>query len=159
MVFTAAWAGEYLVWTGSGDRGLSMWDLRRLPTQDGYKGVHLEPCRAVKTVQFAHEDSIWALSHCEGRLVSGGVDKLVKVWDDAAASDPASGTNAGGLELPGHQGPVFCTVTDQCNIFSGGSDGLVLVWDFHSDRGGSVRDIWDTGLGDPSLAAVLGEFS
>jgi len=87
------------------------------------------------------------------------VDKLVKVWKEEAADSLTaaaaaavrgedSRANAGSVELSGHQGPVFCTAVDQCNVFSGGSDGLVLVWDFHSEtRGGTVEEIWETGLG------------
>ena len=157
MVFTATWAGEQTFWSGSGDRAISLWDVRKLPAEQ--ERIPVNPAKAVRSIQFAHDDSVWSLGHCDGRLISGGVDKLVKIWrDDGHASptavtssnDPGSGIHSGSaadsIELPGHQGPVFSVAVDQCHVFSGGDDGLVLVWDFHTDRGGTVKDLWETGL-------------
>lgn len=99
------------------------------------------PTLQLHSIAMAHEDSVWALAVCGGRLVSAGVDKLVKLWHE---DRPCREEDA--VRLQGHQGPVFTTLVDQCHVLSGASDGLVFVWDFHSDRGGSVKELWETGL-------------
>ena len=59
----------------------------------------------------------------DGRVVSGGDDGRVLVWDPAAPG-------AAPVELGRHDdGVVAVAVLPDGRVVSGGSDGRVLVWD------------------------------
>jgi hypothetical protein len=57
------------------------------------------------------------------RLLTGGADHVIRVWD------VASGAAVG--EMLGHSGPVFalCVSRDGQQVASGGADGAVMVWE------------------------------
>ena len=63
----------------------------------------------------------------EGKIVSGGDDGVVRLWDPHASGDP-------GQELGHHdRGPIFSVaVTGEGKIVSGGDDGVVRLWDPHT---------------------------
>ena len=59
----------------------------------------------------------------DGRVVSGGEDGRVRVWDPAVPG-------IGPVELGSHDGPVSAVaVLPDGRVVSGGSDGRVRVWD------------------------------
>ena len=59
----------------------------------------------------------------EGRVVSGGADGAVRLWDPSLPGDP-------GRELGRHKGPVWAVaVTGEGLVVSGGDDGAVRLWD------------------------------
>jgi hypothetical protein len=98
-----------------------------------------------------HKGSVWALAVTgQGKIVSGGYDGAVRLWDPDMPGDR-------GRELGRHDDYVqVVAVTGQGKIVSGGNDGAVRLWDpdVPGDRGrelgrydGVVRLVAVTGQG------------
>ena len=94
-------------------------------------GQHLVPVwtthqtsRALSGELGRHDDWVRAVAVlADGRVVTGGSDGRVLVWDPA---DPGTGP----AELGRHRGRVRATVVlADGRVVTGGSDGRVLVWD------------------------------
>jgi WD40 repeat protein len=82
----------------------------------------------------------------DGRLISGGEDGTIRLWDPASGAETA--------RLKGHGGGVFGTVhalavLPDGRLASGGDDGTIRLWDLArgveiarlADRGGSVHGL------------------
>ena len=71
-----------------------------------------------------HNGSVWALAvTTQGKVVSGGDDRAVRLWDPDAPGDP-------GRELGCHKSAVWAlAVTGQGKVVSGSEDGEVRLWD------------------------------
>ena len=71
-----------------------------------------------------HNGSVWALAVTgQGKIVSGGYDGAVRLWDPDAPGDP-------GRELGRHKSAVWAlAVTGQGKVVSGSEDGEVRLWD------------------------------
>ena len=71
-----------------------------------------------------HNGSVWALTVTgQGKVVSGGNDGVVRLWDPDAPEDV-------GRELGRHENYVrVVAVTGQGKVVSGGNDGVVRLWD------------------------------
>ena len=68
----------------------------------------------------------------DGRLVTGGYDGRVQVWDPA---DPQSWPTAVGRH---HDGVYALAVLPDGRLVSGGGDGRVRLWDVRSSSPGSL---------------------
>jgi WD40 repeat protein len=81
-----------------------------------------------------HDDRVWAVAAlADGRVVSGGDDRRVLVWDPAS---PASGP----LELGRHDNWVWAVAAlADGRVVSGGRDRRVLVWDPASPASGPLE--------------------
>ncbi|KAI5676493.1 hypothetical protein M9H77_07443 [Catharanthus roseus] len=77
-----------------------------------------------------HKDSVYALAmHESGTvLVSGGTEKVVRVWD------PRSGSKA--MKLKGHTDNIRALLLDSSGRFclSGSSDSMIRLWDLGQQR-------------------------
>ena len=60
-----------------------------------------------------------------GRVISGGRDRDLRVWDTEA---PADASVASTLTLTGHDGAVTCIAAEGNVIVSGSDDKSVRVW-------------------------------
>jgi WD40 repeat protein len=94
-------------------------------------GLRLVPQRTTRQASRAlsgelgrHDDQLWAVAVLpDGRVVTGGDDRRVLVWDPAAPGTAP-------VELGHHDGWVRAvTVLPDGRVVTGGHDGLVLAWD------------------------------
>jgi hypothetical protein len=90
--------------------------------------------RALRAEFGLRDDSLNAVAVLpDGRVVSGGDDGRVLVWDP-------SGTGSGPVQLGRHDGWVNAVaVLPDGRVVSGGNDGWVLVWDPSGTGSGPVR--------------------
>lgn len=61
----------------------------------------------------------------EHKIISGGDDKLIRIWDIRL-----NDTDANVISLEGHTGPVNTIHFDEYRILSGGSDKTIHLWDY-----------------------------
>ncbi|XP_057425091.1 uncharacterized protein LOC130718507 isoform X1 [Lotus japonicus] len=77
-----------------------------------------------------HKESVYALAMNEGGtlLVSGGTEKVVRVWD------PRSGSKT--MKLKGHTDNIRALLLDSTGRFclSGSSDSMIRLWDLGQQR-------------------------
>ncbi|CAK4020576.1 E3 ubiquitin ligase complex SCF subunit sconB [Lecanosticta acicola] len=84
-----------------------------LPT-DPLTNSHFPRAQACIRTFFGHVEGIWALSADHLRLVSGGEDRMMKVWDPRTGKCERTFT--------GHQGPVTCSWLSDSRVASGSED-------------------------------------
>lgn len=132
-------------------------------------------CRPQSTFLTGHTDSVYCLRHDQGlysetpiqyyptsktststtipkfthtisapKIVSGSRDHLIKIWDSL--------TQECRFTLKGHGASVLCLEYDDEILISGGSDKVVLVWDF-SDFGRRGRRFERPGWWNERVAA------
>ena len=137
---------------GMKSHSLELWDLARTRRVLSCIG-HLKAVNAVKmqeqVVLSASSDSLVKVWDCRSgecvgnltghtnkvfcldfdsrlmRVVSGGYDKSVLVWDMRNFSSPRS-------VLKGHSEPVFCVKMDESKLVSGSMDQSIKIWNFQS---------------------------
>ncbi|KAL2325440.1 hypothetical protein Fmac_024498 [Flemingia macrophylla] len=84
----------------------------------------------IPIVAKGHKESVYALAMNEGGtlLVSGGTEKVVRVWD------PRSGSKT--LKLKGHTDNIRALLLDSTGRFclSGSSDSMIRLWDLSQQR-------------------------
>lgn len=99
-----------------------------LAAADGAGIIHLwllqDFVKLPSTLQ-GHEGPVWSVGYdpTGNRLVSGGSDGTVRLWDLVMGTEQAA--------LRGHEGPVLSVVfsPDGTQIASAGSDGTIRLWD------------------------------
>lgn len=84
-----------------------------LPT-DPLTNSHFPRAQACIRTFFGHVEGIWALSADHLRLVSGGEDRMMKIWDPRTGKCERTFT--------GHQGPVTCSWLSDSRVASGSED-------------------------------------
>merc|ERR1712039_613777 len=98
-----------LLTTGS-DRKIGYWD-----TFDG---------QAIRVLEGSEEGELTTLSISQSgsHYVSGGQDRLLKLWDYEEGVCKYVGV--------GHSGPITCTAVapDQTFVVSTGAEGAILIW-------------------------------
>ena len=125
-----------------------------------FDGQTLQPLSAVIP---AHPGSVSSVAFSTGgsRIVTGGTDNTVRVWD--AGSDRKINLTAIGGPLIGHHGVVSSVAfnLDTTRIVSGGVDGSVRVWDavtglpIPAQQGPEVRAVaFRPGSTDPGEAQM-----
>jgi serine/threonine protein kinase len=94
-----------------------------------------------------HQDTVWSVAGLGGgRVLSGGMDHTVRVWDAANGRET--------LILTGHTDGVLCVAAaaDGATALSAGLDGTVRLWDLASGRETVSLDV---GAGRLSAAAFV----
>ncbi len=125
------------------DRGLWLWDVR---SADSTKGVP-----AVKVAN-AHADDVMSLAFNpfqEFLLITGGKDKLVKLWDSRTTRAPQH-------VFEGHDnavGSVAFAPFDEAVLASAGDDRRVFIWD--CGRIGEEQSDEDKADGPPELLVSI----
>lgn len=106
------------------DKLVKCWDLERHEAIRDYFG-HLSAVYCVAT--HPRQDSI---------IVSGGRDQSVRVWDVRTRKEIFVLAGGGPGSATGHSGAVMSLATQEASpqLVSGGSDGLVYLWDLGSGR-------------------------
>ncbi len=125
---------EWLLYASQVGRALRDWegnhveDARRhlAATGDGFRGWEYRYLRRLfagsQQTLLGHTDRVNAVHFAsDGRLVSGGSDKMVRVWD------PASGRQRLALPAPAVVTAV-CFSPDGKRLAGGGADGGVWLW-------------------------------
>lgn len=80
-----------------------------------------------------HHGSITALVYSERRIISGGVDRMIRVWEDRRPFRCE-------LLLRGHESTIWSLWADHSKIVSGDAEHCVRVWSL-KQRGSCVRVI------------------
>uniref|UniRef100_A0A7S3FXH2 TEP-1 C-terminal beta-propeller domain-containing protein n=1 Tax=Palpitomonas bilix TaxID=652834 RepID=A0A7S3FXH2_9EUKA len=128
--------GENTLVSSSFDQRLLMWDL---PSQ--------------KLTQLGnHDDYIKCISYActAGVVVSGGFDRMLKVWDLRRGASTASTSASGRAETPpsrpkleSKSGSVYSisSSADASVVVFGSTDGVLKVWDTREKKSDSTRDL------------------
>ncbi|EJU01348.1 WD40 repeat-like protein [Dacryopinax primogenitus] len=96
--------------SGSSDGSILIWDLE--------KGIILH--RIMK----AHEGGVLTLDFDDQRIVSGGRDNTVRVWDRQSYDLKRI--------MTGHEGPVNCIILQGSTIVSASGDGKLMMWNIET---------------------------
>lgn len=151
IVFALNLSQEHLA-LGMKSHSLELWDLPRTAQVLSFLG-HLKAVNAVKmqeqVIVSASSDKLVKVWDCRSgecvgslnghknkvfcidfdsrlmKIVSGGYDKSVLVWDMRNFSNPRS-------VLKGHSEPVFCVKMDESKLVSGSMDQSIKIWNFMS---------------------------
>ena len=96
---------------GSESPSKSVFDI--LPT-DPSTNSHTPRAQACVRTFFGHVEGIWSLSADHLRLISGGEDRMMKVWDPRTGKCERTFT--------GHHGPITCAWLSDSKVASGSED-------------------------------------
>ncbi|TKY52163.1 WD repeat-containing protein 48 [Spatholobus suberectus] len=114
---------------GSGN-SLPMTSLRTISSSNSISMHPTQTQGYIPIVAKGHKESVYALAMNEGGtlLVSGGTEKVVRVWD------PRSGSKT--LKLKGHTDNIRALLLDSTGRFciSGSSDSMIRLWDLGQQR-------------------------
>lgn len=102
--------------TASADHSLRIWDLG--------KGTHV---RQLFNKNFGHKDWVTCCAYLQdGRILSGGMDSMICLWDKRAVRCD---------NLAQHAGSVSCLQVNRDDVaVSGSYDKSLIVWDLHRLR-------------------------
>uniref|UniRef100_A0A1D1XI50 WD repeat-containing protein 48 n=1 Tax=Anthurium amnicola TaxID=1678845 RepID=A0A1D1XI50_9ARAE len=115
---------------GSGNSGLPITTLRSINSSSSIS-VHATQSHGYSPVAAkGHKDSVYALAmNASGTLlVSGGTEKVVRVWD------PRTGSK--NMKLRGHTDNIRTLLLDSTGRYclSGSSDSMIRLWDIGQQR-------------------------
>ncbi|XP_057439445.1 uncharacterized protein LOC130731235 isoform X2 [Lotus japonicus] len=114
---------------GSGN-SLPLSNIRTISSSNSIS-VHTTPTQGyIPIAAKGHKESVYALAMNEGGtvLVSGGTEKVIRVWD------PRSGSKT--LKLRGHADNIRALLLDSTGRYclSGSSDSMIRLWDIGQQR-------------------------
>jgi eukaryotic-like serine/threonine-protein kinase len=106
--------------TAGGDNTVRLWSI---PKDRPANALQLSP----KATLQGHTNTVNAVAFAPDgrRLASVGADGLVRIWDVSAAESQRPAATA---VLREHAGSVWSVAWSDAGLFSGGSDGRVLLW-------------------------------
>lgn len=107
--------------SGSFDSSIKVWDIKNLEDKDSIEEVLSLKKNATND---AHTDRVLCLMFDKNRLVTGGRDETVKVWDLNTAKCM--------LTLHGHTDNVWYLQFDDNKIVSGSADKTICFWDIRT---------------------------
>ncbi|CAI0384395.1 unnamed protein product [Linum tenue] len=114
---------------GSGN-SLPMTSLRPISSSNSITSHNTQSHGYAPTVAKGHKESVYALAMNDtgSVLVSGGTEKVVRVWD------PRSGSKT--MKLRGHTDNIRALLLDSTGRFclSGSSDSMIRLWDLGQQR-------------------------
>ncbi|KAF9170918.1 hypothetical protein BGX20_008353 [Mortierella sp. AD010] len=71
---------------------------------------------------FGHEEGVWSLAFDKLRIISGSLDKTIKVWDTESGECLYT--------LSGPDRPVTCVGLGGTKVVGDSADGAIFVWDY-----------------------------
>ncbi|KAL5712780.1 hypothetical protein ACHQM5_014917 [Ranunculus cassubicifolius] len=114
----------------SGNSGLPIASLHPLNSSSSISSQKSQPRGYSPISAKGHKESVYALAMNDSGtlLVSGGTEKVVRVWD------PRTGSKA--MKLRGHTDNVRALIFDSTGRFclSGSSDSMIRLWDLGQQR-------------------------
>ncbi|KAJ8769407.1 hypothetical protein K2173_002727 [Erythroxylum novogranatense] len=109
---------------------LPVTSLRSISSSNSISGHSTQSHGYVPTTAKGHKESVYALAMNDSGsiLVSGGTEKVVRVWD------PRSGSKT--MKLRGHTDNIRALLLDSTGRFclSGSSDSMIRLWDLGQQR-------------------------
>ncbi|KAJ6823282.1 WD repeat-containing protein 48 isoform X1 [Iris pallida] len=116
--------------TSSGNTGLPLTSLRSVNSSNNVSGHNTQSHGYSPVTAKGHKDSVYALAMNDSgtMLVSGGTEKVVRVWD------PRTGSK--NMKLRGHTDNIRALLLDSTGRFclSGSSDSMIRLWDLGQQR-------------------------
>jgi len=109
--------------SGSFDATIKVWDIRNLEDKDEVRSVMV---LNKDETQQAHTDRVLCLMFRGDRLVTGGRDETVKIWDLSVGKCVST--------LSGHSDNVWYLQFDEDKIVSGSADKTICFWDSRSGK-------------------------
>lgn len=124
---------EYRLASGSGDKAVRVWDVRRRISIAVLKG---------------HRSTVGAVAALDrGRVASGSADKTIRIWDVESELSLAT--------LYGHDNFVGSLATiDRNTVVSGSGDSTIKVWDLRDSSGDCQATLAGHGKFVGSLASM-----
>ncbi|CAI0432372.1 unnamed protein product [Linum tenue] len=121
---------EYSNGVGGSGNSLPMTSLRPISSSNSITSHNTQSHGYAPTAAKGHKESAYALAMNEtgSVLVSGGTEKVVRVWD------PRSGSKT--MKLRGHTDNIRALLLDSTGRFclSGSSDSMIRLWDLGQQR-------------------------
>ncbi|KAF6173753.1 hypothetical protein GIB67_042921, partial [Kingdonia uniflora] len=115
---------------GSGNSGLPITGLRSINSSSNISLHTTQPQGYSPVAAKGHKESVYALAMNDSgtTLVSGGTEKVVRVWD------PRTGSKT--LKLRGHTDNIRALLLDSTGRYclSGSSDSMIRLWDLGQQR-------------------------
>ncbi|XP_043708035.1 WD repeat-containing protein 48-like [Telopea speciosissima] len=115
---------------GSANSGLPITSLRSIGSNSSISLHQTQPHGYGPIAAKGHKESVYALAMNDdgSLLVSGGTEKVVRVWD------PRTGSKA--MKLRGHTDNIRALLLDPSGRFclSGSSDSMIRLWDLGQQR-------------------------
>lgn len=109
--------------SGSFDSSIKVWDIRNL---DEKEEVQATMTLKKSETNNAHSDRVLCLMFEDNKLVTGGRDETVKIWD----LEVGKCVNT----LNGHTDNVWYLQFDDAKIISGSADKTISFWDFRTGK-------------------------
>ncbi|XP_058077048.1 uncharacterized protein LOC131225526 [Magnolia sinica] len=115
---------------GPGNSGLSITSLRTISSSSNISLHPTQPHGYSPIAAKGHKESVYALAMNDSGtlLVSGGTEKVVRVWD------PRTGSK--NMKLRGHTDNIRALLLDSTGRYclSGSSDSMIRLWDLGQQR-------------------------
>ncbi|PKA53375.1 Dynein assembly factor with WDR repeat domains 1 [Apostasia shenzhenica] len=114
----------------SGNYGIPMTSLRSVTSSNNVSGNNAQTHGYTPVAAKGHKESVYALAMNDSGtlLVSGGTEKVIRVWD------PRTGSK--NMKLRGHTDNIRALLLDSTGRFclSGSSDSMIRLWDLGQQR-------------------------
>ncbi|CAN0897573.1 WD repeat-containing protein 48 [Linum grandiflorum] len=121
---------EYSNGIGGSGNSLPMTSLRPISSSNSITSHNTQSHGYTPTTAKGHKESVYALAMNDtgSVLVSGGTEKVVRVWD------PRSGSKT--MKLRGHTDNIRALLLDSTGRYclSGSSDSMIRLWDLGQQR-------------------------
>ncbi|CAN1838104.1 WD repeat-containing protein 48 [Linum perenne] len=121
---------DYSNGIGSSGNSLPMTSLRPISSSNSITSHNTQSHGYTPTAAKGHKESVYALAMNDtgSVLVSGGTEKVVRVWD------PRSGSKT--MKLRGHTDNIRALLLDSTGRYclSGSSDSMIRLWDLGQQR-------------------------
>ncbi|KAF9029562.1 WD40 repeat-like protein [Hymenopellis radicata] len=109
-----------ILYSGSSDATVCIWDLWLIQTSDGDTEVRTK----VKAALVGHESGVLDLKVVDNSIITCSKDTIIRIWDRTSLELVRT--------LRGHEGPVNAVCSEGGKLVSASGDGKLILWDMKS---------------------------